>query len=198
MNHEQPHAPTDEELIDQGIYWAHLNRLPIPDSTARRIAMQWHGGQSSALYSLGSSGAIDRERLDPELEEARRLCPSTLEGEQDADRLTWLSMYVQGEQDRGPVEGWERLTQDGQPAVMYLEHLRPEQFIGSYGSRKHLAAELMAATGVPRMLQQMQRQLGMSVMRYVTIDLDAYADDLSESVRISQNPAGGIDAYWRL
>jgi hypothetical protein len=39
----------------------------ISDGQVRRIAADWHGGMSSALYSLASSGAIDVERVRGEI-----------------------------------------------------------------------------------------------------------------------------------
>lgn len=39
----------------------------ISDGQARRIASEWHGGMSTALHSLASSGAIDLDRVRDEI-----------------------------------------------------------------------------------------------------------------------------------
>lgn len=39
----------------------------ISDGQARRIASDWRGGMSSALYSLASSAAIDLDRVRDEI-----------------------------------------------------------------------------------------------------------------------------------
>jgi hypothetical protein len=39
----------------------------VSDGQARRIASEWHGGMSSALYSFASSGAIDLDRVRDEI-----------------------------------------------------------------------------------------------------------------------------------
>lgn len=48
---------SDEQLIDHEIASATSEERSIGDAGARVIASQWHGGASSALYSLTSTGA---------------------------------------------------------------------------------------------------------------------------------------------
>jgi hypothetical protein len=43
-----------------------MNRL-LSDAQARRIAAQWHGGQTSALCSLATTGHLDRDQLRTEI-----------------------------------------------------------------------------------------------------------------------------------
>jgi hypothetical protein len=66
----------------------------------RRIASEWHGGQSSALYALASSGAIGRGAAD----EAAK----ALQEAEEADRtdLDLLVAYVAAVKERRPVPGW--------------------------------------------------------------------------------------------
>src|SRR5579872_2531555 len=64
--HHEPAVPPDpeswdERVIREGIQAAVTEGRPIDDRTARYIAGQLHGGQSSALYSLASSGAVRSE-----------------------------------------------------------------------------------------------------------------------------------------
>lgn len=46
----------------------------ISDAQARRIAAEWHSGQSSALRSLATTGLLDRDQMRAELaDELQRL-----------------------------------------------------------------------------------------------------------------------------
>jgi hypothetical protein len=87
---------------------AHLASLPdgalMSDACARMVAVLWHGGQSSALYALGSSGAIT-EDAGHELREQDRakLSPG------DRAELDALLTYVEHHGVRGPVAGWASL-----------------------------------------------------------------------------------------
>lgn len=111
MTGEQPQAeqsPADRYLYAE-LALAEEEDRNIGDTAARLIAMGFHGGQSSALYSLGSSGAVDYDRLSHEIwtdynaedvtDDARR-------------KLDHLSTYAIEHQGRGRVEGWFALTDD--------------------------------------------------------------------------------------
>ncbi|GAA5021774.1 hypothetical protein [Actinopolymorpha pittospori] len=77
----------------------------INDGQARRLAAEWHGGQWTALYSLASSGHIDRDRLRTEISrEVQALehgCPRR--------DLLALDKYVRHRGDTSTVPGWHRL-----------------------------------------------------------------------------------------
>jgi hypothetical protein len=73
------------------------------DLGARIVAGWWHGGQSSALYSLASCGAI---RSDCEAEILSDLGVVT---DADSQYLAELSSYVADHGERGPQEGWSDL-----------------------------------------------------------------------------------------
>ena len=87
----------------------------IQHRTARRIASEWHGGQSTGLYALCSSGAIIGKQQRPgetETEEEvcaclrwlannRTMCPVS-----DQQDLTNLLAYIKHYGPRGPVPGW--------------------------------------------------------------------------------------------
>ena len=86
----------------------------ISDAWARRTAAEWHGGQSSALYMLASSGATHDawHGLDDLLDEI-----TAGSGHVDADLLTGgdlgaladLCAYVTAVGPRGPQQGWAAL-----------------------------------------------------------------------------------------
>lgn len=110
MEHDPASRPTDDDLIAAAVRDWELNDYEgvIDDRTARIIASQEHGGQTSALYSLASAGAIDMERLSSEL------MASFMEafGKDDARAaaLDALGFYCIEHGDRGPVEGWHHST----------------------------------------------------------------------------------------
>jgi hypothetical protein len=82
----------------------------ISDGKARRIAADWHGGMSSALYSLASSGAIDVERVRGEISlELRQMDVGEARRE-----LLALVKYVRTAGARPTQTGWSRLW-DGSP-----------------------------------------------------------------------------------
>lgn len=90
---------------------AHLESLPdgalMSDACARVVAMQWHGGQSSALYALGSSGAITDDAFGEICAELRPVQEARdLDGQQ---ALGALLTYVAERGERGPVDGWAAL-----------------------------------------------------------------------------------------
>lgn len=91
--------------------------MTITHGQARRIASEWHGGMSSPLYSLSSTGYVDRERLLWEIDGDLDWCrsnPATEEGECGLRELPALREYVRtrdaGEWTQWASEGqWHRL-----------------------------------------------------------------------------------------
>ena len=80
----------------------------ITDGQARRIASDWHGGMSSALYSLASSGAIDRERVRDEI--SREL--QQLDVGEVRRELLALDKYVRTAGVRPAQAGWSHVWDD--------------------------------------------------------------------------------------
>lgn len=81
----------------------------INDGQARRIAMVWHGGQWSNLYSFGSSGAIvDLEMLRREITAELVTLPVGIERRE----LLALDKYVRTVGNRGAMPGWSDLWDD--------------------------------------------------------------------------------------
>lgn len=97
---------TDIRIINASVQEALEKKTIISDAAARMIAAQWHGGQSSALYSFVSTGAVDREELTRELD-------SNLNDENTNDDgrawLLTLKAYLEARTDVGPVKGWHKL-----------------------------------------------------------------------------------------
>lgn len=85
--------------------------MTISDGEARRIASEWHGGQSSPLYALSSSGAIVAE-VREEIEECRQA--GTIESDAELPRL---DAYVAEHGERGPVPGWSDVQFETTPTV---------------------------------------------------------------------------------
>lgn len=106
-----PHQ-TDDDRINQGIAdWRERCEGTITDTTARVIASQHHGGQSSALYSFSSTGRIDIDGMSAELMQSAR------EYEEDTEvttHLEALASYVLHHGEREAVEGWHQTTSWGQ------------------------------------------------------------------------------------
>jgi hypothetical protein len=82
--------------------------VTISDGQARRIASEWHGGMSSALYSVASSGAIDLDRTRDEI--SRELWQLDV-GEVRRELLA-LDIYVRTASARPARAGWSRLWDD--------------------------------------------------------------------------------------
>lgn len=88
----------------------------ITDTEARKIASEWHGGQGTALYAFSSTGAINTAREDHQLLHEIEDCISSLSIERGAesppelDDLFALRIYVGHTGNRGPVDGWGKLT----------------------------------------------------------------------------------------
>jgi hypothetical protein len=85
----------------------------ISDGQARRIASEWHGGMSSALYSLASSGAVDLDRARDEI--SRELL--SLEVGEVRRELLALDKYVRTVGVRTAITGWFRLWDDSPVSV---------------------------------------------------------------------------------
>lgn len=117
MGESLPTEPSDYEIIRSGLLAAELEGRVIDDGTARRLAMQLHGGQATAMYSLGSCGAINQEDLAWEMVRDMHSIPRG-----DELRLWYddLASYCIEKGDRGPQEGWYRLTADDAPHICWL------------------------------------------------------------------------------
>ena len=82
----------------------------IRDTTAHRIAAEWHGGQTSALYALSSSGAIlgndtIEEYWNPVQREVIDQCMPGANAK-ERKRLTELLHYISRNGPRPAVPGW--------------------------------------------------------------------------------------------
>ncbi|SDM98584.1 hypothetical protein SAMN04488074_1312 [Lentzea albidocapillata subsp. violacea] len=85
----------------------------ISDGLARRIASDWHGGMSSALYSLASSGAVDLDRARDEIS-----CElQSLDAGEIRRELLALDKYVRTAGERTAVAEWFRLWDDSPVSV---------------------------------------------------------------------------------
>lgn len=186
--------PTDDQLIHLGIQYAVLNDTTIPDSTARRIAMQWHGGQASALYSLGSCGAIDLSALVQEL----GVVYVKARDEHDQLALNELARYVEARGERDELPGWYRTTADGLPAVVDVAGEQTGDYIGGYPTKRAVAEDLLAATGIWRAMNRLFDRCGYALKPYVQVDIDRYEVDLSRQVVLYPTLEGTVDAYWRI
>ena len=87
----------------------------IYDAQARRIASEWHGGMSSALYALASSGAVDLDRARNEI--SRELWQLDV-GEARRELLA-LDKYVRTAGERPARDGWFRLWDDSPVTVAH-------------------------------------------------------------------------------
>ncbi|SMD23928.1 hypothetical protein [Lentzea albidocapillata] len=85
----------------------------ISDGQARRIASDWHGGMSSALYSLASSGTVDLDRVRDEI--SREL--QNLDVGEIWRELLALDKYVRTVGERTAVAEWFRLWDDSPVSV---------------------------------------------------------------------------------
>ena len=97
---------TDDAYLEWAMTNAEVSWMNVPDPAARMIASQFQGGQSSALYALASSGAIDMERLR---DEYTVIYADPHTAEDDKRKLDHLGTYVLEQGNRDPVEGWSEL-----------------------------------------------------------------------------------------
>lgn len=102
-------SSTDHDLIEVGITDANNARRSIDDLTTRIIATQLYSHFGSALYALASTGAVEIENLNRELDDLER--QSTSDDEIPPSWVAALRRYVQSlRNDRGPVDHWSSLT----------------------------------------------------------------------------------------
>lgn len=106
-NPEQPRF-TDEELVEMAIARAVEAKQPIDDATARVIASMIHSGQTSAMYSLSSTGYLAPRHLELEMRVEQRFAEHN-----DAPEISrWIDQlrtYVEGRESHEAVEGWSSL-----------------------------------------------------------------------------------------
>jgi hypothetical protein len=107
---------SDQDVINAGLAHAARSHKPIDDLTARVIAAQWHGGQTTPLCALATTGATVADRRDladpdsaldrilAEIEENRRHAVT-----RDRRELDALTVYVREAGPRGPQPGWSDL-----------------------------------------------------------------------------------------
>lgn len=100
---------TDTERLDNAVLLARHRRQPIPDSAARVAAALIHNGQASALYALASSGFIDRDGLEAELQ------ADINDPNAPPEVREWgaaLLDYVAGRESTEAVDDWHKLWLD--------------------------------------------------------------------------------------
>jgi hypothetical protein len=98
---------TDADKVREECREAKERGRIVTDAAARVIAMDWHGGQGSALYSFGSCGAIDDPgRLQAEI---RQELLGRGSGDPAILPLESLLTYVATTGVRGAVTGWSKL-----------------------------------------------------------------------------------------
>lgn len=80
--------------------------------TVRRISAEWHGGQTSAVYALASTGAILHgcsSELQASLQQAQLQRDTSSDPQEWIDSLGELGAlweWVEQTGLRGPVDGW--------------------------------------------------------------------------------------------
>lgn len=94
----------DDEQIRREVRRAELTDEPINDACARMIAAQWHGGQTTAMCSFATTGAIHSDLIGEVQELLPQFRDSTNKG-----ILQALGYYIQHRGRRGPVPGWSNL-----------------------------------------------------------------------------------------
>jgi hypothetical protein len=102
----RPRRLTDEQLIEQELELAAIEKRTITDAAARVIASQLHGGETSALYSLSSAGAIDEDGLAHELAHLKNDRDMPVEV---GRWLEALESYAMHRESTAPVEDWHKL-----------------------------------------------------------------------------------------
>lgn len=99
---------TDDELIDMSLTSFEDIESSIDDATARMIASQFHGGQSSDLYSLASTGHIGGGLLD----EINRTFEEFKDQPAEQRKIAALAVYIaerKSREDVAAVDGWSKL-----------------------------------------------------------------------------------------
>lgn len=95
---------SDADIVAEAVARFHRTEH-ITDGEARVIASQWHGGQSSALCTLATTGGVRYgEVLDEIWGELNRDQESV-----DRQALEALMAYVFSVGPRGSVAGWSKL-----------------------------------------------------------------------------------------
>ncbi len=119
--HQESH---DERVIREGIERALRDGTDLDDHMARYIAAQLHEGQTTALYSLVSTGAIPEEVHD-EL---------TRDFDQQPEHvqwwINWLGTYCLTRENKGPVPGWAETTaasEQSEPSANYEAEAQARQ-----------------------------------------------------------------------
>jgi antirestriction protein len=137
-NEADPWGPDPVSLemrvIHEGLMKAEREGVSIDDRTARLIAGQLHGGQTTAFYSLASCGAVDRDGIEREI-------LATYEEASAVDKRWYdhIDRYSIDHEGRGPVEGWHLLTGDRemQAALISLEALGAIAIEGDEFGKQH-------------------------------------------------------------
>lgn len=198
MNHElpppDPERPRDDQLIEEGMQHAEANGITIADSTARRIAMRWHGNEESALYAFAHTGAIKLAGAVGEVNENLAELPID---DEERRPLGHLKRYLLHNGERGPIDGWYVITDDDLRAVIYLEAPKNSGYIGRFATERACAEAMFAASGLPQALREAVERCGRGLAKYVIFDIVEYTNDLQESVLFLPHPNGGVEAYWK-
>lgn len=108
--HLDPGPSRTERYLLAELDQAEAEDRNISDTAARLLAMNYHSGQNSALYSIGSCGAVlDHDRLQQEIWADYNAQDAT---EETRRQLDHLSIYASSHEGRDRVEGWCELTTD--------------------------------------------------------------------------------------
>lgn len=94
----------DLDIIGTELDAAEREQRTISDLAARVIATQFHGGQSSALYALSSTGAIT-DGWDSEI----RAATTDSDEYQEHRALNALAAYCEHRRDKGSQPNWSAL-----------------------------------------------------------------------------------------
>lgn len=117
-HYETEPATPEQQFIRLSIEHAEATEQPISDEACRIVAGQLHSGQVSSMYSLASCGAIDQVGLSREI----AVDATNLHTPDEVIPLyehVWRYAEIHG--DRGPIEGWSRLTRDERIAQLLGE-----------------------------------------------------------------------------
>lgn len=97
---------SDQRIIDEAVALHEMGK-PVDDLQAKVIASAWHSGQSSALYSFSSTGAISE---DLEWEITRQLDSGAPFEQGERPELDALRAYVVAQGWREPQPNWSDLS----------------------------------------------------------------------------------------